>query len=949
MNLSNRSKTLAFPMLTRNVDKPEPMNHSHTKHAFLLISLLVILMQPLASQTAKPALDHSVYDDWKRIVRPQLSADGRWVAFEVNPQRGDGELHLVNWQSQFMDTIARGSKARFSADSEYLAFNILPEESLIRQARMEGRKEEELPGEQLGIYRFHDHNVRIIDQVKSFSLAQEASSWMACHLAALPDDSLRAGRLTLMNPLSGEEHSFERVSDYALSDNGSVLAFVGQADGDSTYKVQVYRSEEGSTKTLFEGRGEIKGLSVYSDGSQLAFLYSPPTENPGLFTLMLWRQGEELARPVAGPGTAGLPTGWIPSEHALPEFSKNGKRLFFGTAPRPLPEKEDSLLPEERYRLDLWHYRDPLIQPMQLVQAGQEKERSYLAVYHIEEKLAVQLAREDMPDVTKNQYGDGNLEMGESRLPYLIPNSFKSGDFRDVYLVDVQSGKRQLVLERQRGSVHLSTAGDPRLSPGGQYLIYYQQSDRNWYSMCTDTQVKTNITAEIPYPVYDELHDSPGEPDPYGLATWTAGDRHLLIYDRFDIWKVDPSGQQTPVSLTGSYGRANNIRFRHTRLDPGQESTGESERIMLSAFHLRNKQSGFYHVRADQAGAPQKLVLDDVRYFTPRKAGDAEVLLWQKSSFTTFPDLWVSDLFFSNPRRISMVNTQQAGYRWGSVELVEWVSFANDSLQGLLYRPDELDTDKKHPMIVYFYERSSDGLHLHQAPSPSRSTINRSYYVSNGYIVFVPDIRYRIGYPGQSAYDAVISGTKAMLNQFDFIDRNRLGLQGQSWAGYQIAWLITRTDLFRAAMAGAPVSNMVSAYGGIRWVTGMSRIYQYEETQSRIGGTLWDKHMRYIENSPIFFADRVNTPLLMMHNDADGAVPWTQGIEYFMALRRLDKPVWMLNYNDEAHNLTRRPNMVDLSTRMQQFFDHYLRDKAMPPWMETGIPAIHKGLMDGYE
>ncbi|MBM3421463.1 MAG: S9 family peptidase, partial [Bacteroidetes bacterium] len=286
---------------------------------------------------------------------------------------------------------------------------------------------------------------------------------------------------------------------------------------------------------------------------------------------------------------------------------------------------------------------------------------------------------------------------------------------------------------------------------------------------------------------------------------------------------------------------------------------------------------------------------------------------------------------------------------WGTVELVEWSSFDRSTLQGLLYKPENFDPSKKYPMIVYFYERSSDGLHNYSAPSPSASTVNRTYAVSNGYLVFVPDIPYVEGYPGQSCYNAVVSGTYALLNRFSFIDKDRLGLDGQSWGGYQIAWLITQTDLFAAAYAGAPVSNMISAYGGIRWESGMSRMFQYENTQSRIGGTLWEKPIHFIENSPIFFVPKINTPLLIMHNDEDGAVPWYQGIELFVAMRRLDKPAWMLTYNTEAHNLVRRPARMDLSIRKMQFFDHYLKGEVMPSWMKNGVPQIQKGKNQGYE
>jgi len=221
--------------------------------------------------------------------------------------------------------------------------------------------------------------------------------------------------------------------------------------------------------------------------------------------------------------------------------------------------------------------------------------------------------------------------------------------------------------------------------------------------------------------------------------------------------------------------------------------------------------------------------------------------------------------------------------------------------------------------------------------------------VSNGYVVFVPDIPYTVGYPGQSAYKAVVPGTLAMLEQFPFIDEKNMGLQGQSWGGYQVAYLVTQTNLYKAAMAGAPVSNMTSAYGGVRWGSGMSRMFQYEKTQSRIGGTLWEKPLLYIENSPVFFADKVRTPLLMMHNDNDGAVPWYQGIEMFMALRRLHKPVWLLEYNNEEHNLTKWPNRMDLDIRMYQFFDHYLKNEPAPKWLKEGVPAIEKGKDTGYQ
>lgn len=323
-------------------------------------------------------------------------------------------------------------------------------------------------------------------------------------------------------------------------------------------------------------------------------------------------------------------------------------------------------------------------------------------------------------------------------------------------------------------------------------------------------------------------------------------------------------------------------------------------------------------------------------------------IIFTKETFRDFPNWHSSTLQFDKTIQLTHANPQQKEYAWGTVELVNWISNDGIPLQGLLYKPDNFDPKKKYPMMTYFYEKNSDNIHTHFAPKPIRSYINFSYFTSNGYVVFVPDIVYQIGYPGQSAYNCVIPGVLKMI-ETGYIDKDRIGISGHSWGGYQTAYIVTRTNLFKAAEAGAPVSNMTSAYGGVRWDTGLVRQAQYERTQSRIGGTLWEKPFHFIENSPLFFADRVKTPVLMMHNDDDGAVPWYQGIEFYLALKRLNKPVWMLNYTGEKHGLTQRQNMTDFAIRLYQFFDHYLKDQPMPRWMASGLPYVEKGINQGLE
>jgi dipeptidyl aminopeptidase/acylaminoacyl peptidase len=287
-------------------------------------------------------------------------------------------------------------------------------------------------------------------------------------------------------------------------------------------------------------------------------------------------------------------------------------------------------------------------------------------------------------------------------------------------------------------------------------------------------------------------------------------------------------------------------------------------------------------------------------------------------------------------------------YYWGDAELVSWLSKDDYPLEGILYKPEGFDSTRVYPMLIYFYEKHADDLYRHFAPVPSRSTISIPFYCSRGYLVFTPDIHYIEGHPGRSAYNAVVSGAEYLAKN-TWVDRAHIGIQGQSWGGYQVSYLVTQTDMFAAAGAGAPVVNMTSAYGGIRWSTGLNRQMQYERQQSRIGKTLWEGLDLYLENSPLFSAYSITTPLLIMHNDRDGAVPWYQGIEFFTALRRLNKTAWMLQYNGEEHNLTLRRNQRDLSIRLQQFFDHYLKGAPMPMWMRDGIPALRKGRTYGFE
>ncbi len=930
-------------------------------------------MQRQAEITGKKLLDHDVYDTWRALRNRALSPDGRWLTFRYVPGEGDAELVIRRTDGAEAHSIPRGGPATLTGDWSYAVFVISPAHAAVRQATRDEVDRDEMPKDTLAFLRVGespDQAVKI-PEVSAFRVPSEEGNLVA--FLVEPEEEEEGGEpaaeeapaetepeagaeqeeeeeekpdrgegktLVLRDLESGEEWRFEDVKDYAFTPRGRALAFTRVTEDGSGDGAYVVDTGNGEVRALFQGMGRYTRLTTADEGENVAFLTDAPDwegDSPE-FTLMVADADDGSARAVA---TAGIPEAWIVSENGSVDFSRTGRRVYFGTAPRPMEEVEDTLLDEDRVQLDVWNWKDPYLQPMQLVEADDELERTYRAVAHLDDgDQVVQLATESVSEVQWADEGEGDHALAYTDLPYRQLISW-DGRYNDVYAVDVRTGEHRIVRHKLRGF------SPGQLSPEGRYLAWWDEEATSWMAAPTTGGDPVNLSENIPYPTWDELDDHPQGLPPESFPVWTEGDEEVIIADRHDLWVVDPTSGAAR-SLTEETGRREGIRFRYARVDPEERAVPRDEDIHLSAFHLTTKASGIYRDRVQGNREPRVVVYGDRAYQTPLKAEDADRYIVSWSTFQDYPEYRIAGPTLQDGRVLTETNPQQAEYSWGTAELVDWVSTDGTPLQGILYKPEGFDPNREYPMMVYFYERTSDGLHRHIAPAPGSSSVNFAFYVSRGYLLFIPDIPYKIGWPGESAMNAVMPGVLSLIDE-GFVDRENIGVQGHSWGGYQIAYMVTRTNLFAAAEAGAPVSNMTSAYGGIRWASGMSRMFQYERTQSRIGGTLWDAQHRYIENSPLFQADKVETPVLMMHNDEDGAVPWYQGIEYFVALRRLQKPVWMLNYNGEAHGLRQRRNQKDWAVRMQQFFDHYLVDAPAPVWMEEGVPAVLKGKTLGLE
>lgn len=895
----------------------------------------------------KKVLDHTVYDSWKSLSNISISDDAKFSAALINEQEGNSSLLITNLQNNKQIEIPRAYNYKITPDQKHIITLIKAPYEAIRNAKIKKMSEEKMPKDSLAIIDIQKFSITKIPNVQNYKIGKDFANYLAY---AINDtikikDKKAAKNYTLIlrNLYSAKEDSLKNVNNYIFSNNGKALAInTAPAPKDSINKAQVIYFDLDKSKRYIvsENKTLYKNISLSETGQKLAFQATSDSLKAEVkdYALYLYTQGNDSASLIADKSTRGIPANWTISENYQPQFSKNEQRLLLGTAPIVLPK--DTTIPDfEKAALDIWHWEEPLIQPQQLVELSKKQKQTYLAYIDLNNNVFRQLATEEIPNIIISDENNGKYALGLSSLPYLFETQwdYRAGASYDVWAFDLENNTNKKIKTKLQG--------DYSLSPDGNYLVWYDLNDKQYHSYSLATDKELDLTSSLNINFWDEKYDMPSLPDPYGMGAWLEGDKGVLVYDAFDIWQLDPSGNIKPINKTKGLGRKDSITFRYIKTDPKSRYIKTNENILLSAFDNESKEGGFYQLDKTTLN---KLVLDAYYYSLPQKAMNKDVYVFTKDNFETSPNLYVTNNNWKSERQLSDINPQMADYNWGTAELVNWTTFDGKETQGIVYKPEDFDPNKKYPVLIYFYEKHTDNLYKYLPPAPSRSIINIPFFVSRGYIVFTPDIQYTDGHPGESAYNSVVSGAE-YLAQNQWVDKDNMAIQGQSWGGYQVAYLVTRTNMFKAAGAGAPVSNMFSAYGGIRWQTGKSRQYQYEQSQSRIGATMWETPELYKENSPIFNVDKVETPLLIMHNDNDGAVPWYQGIELFMALRRLHKPAWLLQYNGEAHNLLERRNTKDLAIRLQQFFDHYLKGDPMPQWMKKGVPATEKGKTYGFE
>ena len=920
------------------------------------ILFLFTLCCTLFSFGQKKTLDPSVYNDWKKIGDTQLSPDGKFSVYSIRPHRGDGYLYLINNETGKKDSIARGAEPVFSGLSNYLAFKITPGFDTLRTCELNKVAKDKWPKDSLGIWLLGNDSLIKVAKVGSFKVSEE-SDWLTylktnnelpkgyLSKKELKKEAKAAKKsgpiktdgkvLAVWNPAQPKTQYFRYVTQFDISKNGAYISMIQQRK----YKIDSVRLAVLSTNNgeLWKGSNQYTELSQVNFGTskqRLVGLYTSDTTEEKHWAGFILNCG-------TGDWTVFADTNQLfegnrmLSDHYKLKLATDDSYLLFGVWDAPEEDFKDTLLESEKVKLDVWHWEDDRLQPQQLTELKRDENDYNVHSFNLSTKKFTQIGRDSLdlsfPSRGLNQYALAScdeLYRGETwKLP-LASN---------YYRVEIATGA--IVPLRSE------TFFNVELSPSGRHFVYYNDITQQLYSEDLSNETETCLTCPVKTIWWEDINGMPTVPSPLGILGWTAKESGVLVQSERDIWYYDYTSRQL-TSVTNSLREsAADTNYNYSLNNFATDSSYYyPENLYLTRFDRSTKAMTVYRVSGSFPNLRYTIISgSNHNYVGIKRSKLAGTILFQRHSNTDYPDAFISMKAGSPEKQISLTNPQQAEYNWSTVEMISWNSYDGIPLQGLVYKPENYDPNKEYPLLVYFYEMYSDELHNHYAPKPTASIIFPTEYASAGYIVLIPDIRYKIGHPANSAYDCIMSGTDAVLKKYPNIDPKRLGLQGQSWGGYQTAQLITMTDRYAAAMAGAPVGNMFSAYGGIRWGSGMSRQFQYEHNQSRIGKTIWEAPELYMENSPVFHLPKVKTPLLIMHNDADGAVPWYQGVELFTGLRRLQKPVWLLNYNGDDHNLMRNANRIDLSIRMRQFFDYYLLEAPIPLWLKDGLPAIEKG------
>ena len=925
-----------------------------------------------------------------------MSPDGQWVAYGIVSVEGDGELYLQKTGDTTLHKFPVGGSnflsMVFSEDGKWFAFKETPKNKDEKATAKSGGK---TLYDKLYVLELATQKKMMYDRVNNYAFNGTDATHLGMVMAREKGSSGKGGDFLLLELTSGKTQNIGNVSEFEFNKKGNWLAYTidaGNQAGNGLHLMQIadkkvviiqsdkatYRSlnwnEEGTAFALLkmvkdekykQEAGKVIGVKDISINPTIV-VYDPledslsfpkemtisPNKSPlwteDLTRLLFGIHEWELAKkePAAKASAEVENKDSVKMDEAeklakikadtaiknLADLQKAIAKIESGSKAKGA-EKMDTVKPD----MTIWHWKDKRLQARQQVLQNQDKNFYYWGMYDTRNKQYLTLNKEEVRSLSplaKHQYA-----LATDNSLYELDQNLNGQNYQDFYLVDLNTGKSTLLFE----NFYLpSFASYPRASPDGKKLIYGK--DGHYYVYDIAAKTHANITEAVPASFVNTEDDHNVLKPLTAMIDWSADSKYILIRDLWDIWQVPVATKEKSVNITQN-GRAAGIRYQYrVSLDPEEKGIDLTQPMYVRMYGERNKKSGIGLIDASSKGLKagvQVLLWEDGNIARMSKAKNATAFTFSKESFTTPTEyFFTKDTKLIGAKQVTKNAPDLEKYQWSKgVRLVNYVSDKGDSLQGALFLPAGYVSGNKYPTMVYYYEKLSQTLHNWSNPGFSGTGWNTGMYTSNGYAVFIPDIVYKLDDPGMSAVWSVLPAINEAIKT-GVIDAEKIGIHGHSWGGYQTAFLVTQTNMFKAAAAGAPLTNLVSMYDLIYWNSGNGNMSIFEASQGRFKGAPWENWDAYLRNSPVYHVKKVNTPLLMLHNDKDGAVDFTQGIEYYSALRRLKKPVVLIQYKGENHGLGKMENRKDYAVRMMEFFDAHLKGKEAPDWWSKGISLL---------
>lgn len=894
-----------------------------------LILIFALSFGVSTSQTKKQLKEFGLEETMKfeNFTFKYISDNGDWLIYGIKPDRGDGKAIIMSTRNEKKYEVARGNNPKMSESANYIALKVEPD--FLQEVNLKKDKQFDT----LYILNTANGNITKIDEIGNYDISNNGK-WLYYSKKVEKEDKKNGSDYFLKHLESNSDIALNNIKHISFDSTSSFLLYTKNSEDNRANGV-FYRDLEKAFApeiTIQKDTSYIFDSFLHNlDFGHLVYKLAKIDTNKkaNKFELNLYNfQAKELNTITKADEFKGW---YIPKNSSL-KWTDNGERLYYGVKPDSQfidedekdKDKDKKIKVEDYYDynkileeadLYIWHKEDSKIITQQRTEWNREKNKTYDAIFHLKGNLNVRLGDTTLPDVafTENKI----YTIAYDPTPYGKRITY-DGWYYDLYFVDLFSGERVLIEKEIYSNAYMSD-----FNP---HVIFFK--DNHWHFYDIVQRLTTNITNRLKQTkFYDELHDTPSKAGNYGSPGWGEECKSFLIYDRYDIWEVMLPNCSL-INLNQGAGRASNRTFRIVNLDPAKKYVEHTKSVFLKITNNEDKSSELMHLKDRMDFFSIK---DSVYWTYEMKAKYSDDIVVSRRSYNVFPDLYLTNSKFENPKKVTDVHPEIPEYNWGYTEMVKYTNPQGDTLQGFVIKPNNFDPNKKYPLLIYFYERFSQLRHQFTSPRILHRPIY-PWYISQGYCMFFPDIKFYDGKPGDSGMDAVIAGCNKLVDD-GYIDKEKIAVHGHSWSGYQSAYFVTQTDYFAACVTGAPVSNMTSAYSGIRLGSGLARQFQYEKQQSRIGGNLVDSLGAYIRNSPVFFADKMNTPTLIMFGDKDDAVPWEQGIELYLACRRFDKTCYMLQYENEPHHLRKYANKMDYTIKMKQFFDHYVLGKDAADWI----------------